>query len=406
MLSSSDSRIVLCATTLACLAASRALAQPAIYNLGTLGGPSSAGYSINANRQVVGDTSLTPTSTGLRAFRYDGVPGAGGIMRDLGTLEGPNGRESLSMAINAGGQVAGYSTTLQTGPTHAFRYDGTPGSGGIMRDLGSLGGSGFSYGHGINASGQVAGYSDVASNTQHAFRYDGTPGAGGVMRDLGTLGGTFSEALAINDNGFCTGAATTATDPMAHAFRYQGTPGAGGVMLDLGRGIGRAINAGGQVAGSMADGTTLMAFRYDGTPGAGGIKHPLGTLGGWSSQAFGINSAGHVTGFSEISQSSSVGRAFLFVGTPGAGGTMHNLDSWLDSVNPVQGARWRLNVAWGINDAGWITGQGAYNDGLGGPEVARAFLLDASSLIPAPGTFGVLLCGLITAGRRPVRRSP
>jgi probable HAF family extracellular repeat protein len=43
----------------------------------------------------------------------------------------------------------------------------------------------------INASGQVAGYSQAPPNgSYHAFLYTGTPGGGGAMADLGTLGGT------------------------------------------------------------------------------------------------------------------------------------------------------------------------------------------------------------------------
>ena len=56
-----------------------------------------------------------------------------------------------------------------------------------MRDLGTLGGAG-SRGYGINNAGQVTGNSNLgnaSAEPTHAFRYDGTPGSGGVMRDSG-----------------------------------------------------------------------------------------------------------------------------------------------------------------------------------------------------------------------------
>src|SRR5687767_4901176 len=57
----------------------------------------------------------------------------------------------------------------------------------------------FSQGFGINDAGQVAGVSvtgelDPPSGDpiHHAFRYTGTPGSGGAMVDLGALGETYS----------------------------------------------------------------------------------------------------------------------------------------------------------------------------------------------------------------------
>ncbi len=52
-----------------------------VYNLGTLGGTESAGLGINNSGQVVG---YSLTLNDIYAFRYSGVPGAGGAMVDLG----------------------------------------------------------------------------------------------------------------------------------------------------------------------------------------------------------------------------------------------------------------------------------------------------------------------------------
>src|SRR2546427_4980416 len=106
-------------------------------------------------------------------------------MQDLGSL---GGDESQPIAMNALGQVVGFSITA-SGAEHAFLW-----ASGTMQDLGTLGvdvGQ-ASRAVAINDFGQVAGISFVSTG-KHAFLW-----ANGVMQDLGTLGGIGSEAIAID----------------------------------------------------------------------------------------------------------------------------------------------------------------------------------------------------------------
>src|SRR6266704_2464509 len=69
-----------------------------------------------------------------------------------------------------------------------------------VTDLGTLGGDLTSRAFAINALGQVVGYSNTASGAKHAFLW-----ANGTMQDLGTLGGEVSGASGINRLGQVAG---------------------------------------------------------------------------------------------------------------------------------------------------------------------------------------------------------
>jgi probable HAF family extracellular repeat protein len=174
--------------------------------------------------------------------------------------------------------------------THAFLY-----SGGMMNDLGTLGGS-DSTAWSINSAGQVVGRSDTPGNSaSHAFLWSGE-----TMSDLGTLGGVFSEAFGINAAGEIVGESQTAVGSPEEAFLY----------------------ANGKMTG-------------------------LGTLGGTDSWAYGINSAGQVVGASFITGDLNT-YAFIY-----SDGTMVDLNSLLPA-----GSGWLLLGAFDINDDGQIVGDG------------------------------------------------
>ena len=164
--------------------------------LGALNGAdspaTSAAYGINGAGQIVGVGSWV--NGGTRAFRTD----AGGSLVPLGTL---GGNDSTATAINAAGQVVGYST-LAVAVTHAFAYlDGVG-----MRDLGYLDYYHDSMALGVNDAGDVVGTAFDASGGQHAAAWLGS----GAIRDLSALipptaGWTLEEATAINNGGDIVG---------------------------------------------------------------------------------------------------------------------------------------------------------------------------------------------------------
>ncbi|HEX8202689.1 MAG TPA: PEP-CTERM sorting domain-containing protein, partial [Isosphaeraceae bacterium] len=127
---------------------------------------------------------------------------AGGAMQDLGTL---GGAASQARAINAAGQVVGWSHRADGTSPHAFLSRA-----GVMIDLGTLPGFSGSWANGINARGQIVGFAGVVDDrlgtfTQRAFLVED-----GVMTDLNALippdtGWTLAAADAINDAGQIVG---------------------------------------------------------------------------------------------------------------------------------------------------------------------------------------------------------
>ena len=164
-------------------------------DLGTLGGNGSVGVAINALGQVAGtsDTGTRSAVSGL--LNWHAFLDSSGKMVDLGTL---GGDDSQANALNARGQVTGVAdvsnTTNALGQEvvvfHAFLY-----SNGKMIDLGTLGGS-ASEGDAVNAKGQVIGY----SKTSQDLSDDGFFYSNGKIVDLGTF-----RPSAINDIGQIVG---------------------------------------------------------------------------------------------------------------------------------------------------------------------------------------------------------
>jgi probable HAF family extracellular repeat protein len=254
----------------------------AVIGLGTLpGGTGSDAYGINRSRQVVG-VSQTISATGQlenHAFLW-----SNGVMRDLGNfgpIPAPGRAYSQALAINDAGKVVG-EANRPDGEVHAFLW-----ANGTMQNLGTLGGQ-QSSAAAINAAGQVVGYSTLAAApgtnpATHAFLWQN-----GAMRDLGTLGGEYSRAFGINSFGEIVGESRTAGGAI-HAFRW-----ANGIMTDLmpqgGRSQALAINRGGSVVGMWL---SRAIFWVNGQPRLRGTAGEI-------SAATGINTAGLVVGTTQL----------------------------------------------------------------------------------------------------------
>lgn len=201
-------------------------------------------------------------------------------------------------------------------------------------DLGTLGGT-ESVAFGVNDSGEVVGYSFLAtSGVMHAFLY-----SGGTMIDLGTLGGMRSGATDINNSGDVVGSSEATPGGLQHAFRYSA-----GVMTDISSaysyGAASAINDSGKIVGTLLSGSAFRPFIYN-----NGSMQILGTFGGRSGEAYGINSSGQVVGQADTSDISGYTgyHAYLY-----SGGVMTDIHA--TPANQI------FNTANDINDSGTVVG--------------------------------------------------
>lgn len=150
-------------------------------DLGTLGGGSSYGLAINAFKQVVGYSAISPRDDRFHAFFFDGQK-----MIDLGSLAGGVGKVDYSVALglNNYGQVVGYAylptmDAAQVAFLYEIQPDGKPSS---MVDLNTLIGPAVKRywlisASGINDKGQISATAfDRSNGSQRAVLL--TPSSG------------------------------------------------------------------------------------------------------------------------------------------------------------------------------------------------------------------------------------
>lgn len=194
-----------------------------------------------------------------------------------------------------------------------------------------------------------------------------------VVHDLGTLGGSYSFASGINDAAQVVGSAGVCCTSETYGFVWDA--GAATALQDpsIWHSEALAINATGQVAGFAypiveAGTSRAQAFIY-----TNGVRQDLGTLGGHSSEAYGINALGVATGWSLSSDGAQ--HAFVFDGLMTDLGTLGGASSGGAGINDhghVTG--WALTVSGeqhafvsdeaGMHDLGTLGGHTSYGQAI------------------------------------------
>lgn len=339
-----------------------------IDDLGSVGGNFTLPSDINDVGDVVG--AVQTATFDYHAFLYTDRTG----LRDLGTMGGTGW--SQAVGINNQGHFIGYFTRAD-GSTGAFLQGNNIGT----TTLAGFPGSSLTTASGLNDADQVTGTSSLPVGA-HAFVWSAATG----MRDLGTLGGSVSNGWGINAHGQVVGQSIVVDDPyfpIYHAFRY--TDGIG--MQDLGAllpgtsrtpsGV-RGINADGDVIGySYNPGGPFGTFLYTDRDG----MRDLGTLGGQSSSAYDINDNGAAVGTAALP--SGLQHAFLYTHDAG----MVDLNSLIDSTTG-----WTLWTAQAINNSGTIVGiatMGGRSRGYRARRLRDDSAPDIEALVsPAPNAAG------------------
>jgi probable HAF family extracellular repeat protein len=336
--------------------------------LPSLGGASSAGFSVNDRGWVAGRSNL-PGNQSRHAMLW-----RNGVVTDLGTLGGPNSAV-LWPVKNLRGIVTGITQTNEPDPlgetwSCGFFFPAATRTGkrcvgfkwqnGVMTSLPTLGGT-HGFATGSNNLGHVAGW---AENTVHdptcvapqqlQFRAVVWGPRSDQIRELPPLpGDTASAATALNDRGQVVGISGICDQAVGRLSAIHDVLWEDGKPVDIGDLGGVAwntpmmINQRGDIVGfanaSAADGTN---FNPRAVAWIGDLRiRNLGTLpGDANSQALGINEWRQVVGQSCDAEDNC--RAFVW-----QNGVMRDLNELAPGDDVLIAAN-------DIDDFGRITGQG------------------------------------------------
>ena len=299
---------------------------PSVYQIEDLGKTSDGLVptvtGINASGQVSGYVNR---AGGLRAVRFTNGTG-------WAYLPGLDSVYSVATAINDHGDLTGYY--FAPAGLRAFRYaDGT------LTTIDVLPGGSFTVGQAIAANGDIVGYGD-SSLGQRAFRTG--PGLGVLPIVPAALNGGTSSACAVNGAGETSGqmVGTYKAGTNDHAFRLE----TNGTLTDLGSLGGSSssacgLDANGRVGGQSRVGTATHAFVFAGT---------LTDVHAFTSTFSVVEAVSNGVGVGMFNSSSGK-RAFVHTDANGA------ID--LNSLIPT-GSGWVLQDATAVNANGQIVGQG------------------------------------------------
>jgi probable HAF family extracellular repeat protein len=318
------------------------------------------------------DRSVPAVSDGRFIAGTNTFPSTTGYLWSNGSasLIAPNvaGTYSFAYDVSSSGAVVGITPGPGLNGPFGRPYIYQNGVLTLIPDLGFAPSVNVRAAYGINDAGVVVGEWE-----RQAFIYEN-----GIIRPLATpvdalgfQGAT--TALDINNGGVAVGYASFPSSLAALLWSGDTVTDIGTLPLNSGQrreARANAINDAGQVVGwsrtSLADGRTVVhGFLWQ-----NGSMVDLGTLRGpeWTSQALAINDLGAAVGQSNcISNFGDC--AFLWTAAEG----MLNLNDYIDPL-----AGWRLNTATGINDLGWIVGNGLLD---GAP---RDYLLLPLAVPPPP----------------------